>query len=495
MDQSDKNKIRAGYKSRNLIKTSDLSDQLGKLPPQAVDIEQAILGAVMIEKNALLLVSDVLQAHHFYKDSHQEVYSAIIELAKKSEPIDILTVTNQLRKNGKLEFIGGAYYISELTSKVSSAANIEFHARIIIEKAIKRVFIEFASEIHKEAYEDTTDVFDLMEKFESRMLAIHGETTQKELQPIGPIANDYFNKLITLNDEKKELTGVPCGFINIDSKTAGWQKSDLILIAARPGMGKTTLAVNFCRNAAIDFKKPCAIFSLEMSAQQLVKKCFSIESEVNIKEGKLQPFELDRIADKIMVFDDAPIYIDDTGGLTVFEIKSKIKRLMMLVDIQIIVIDYIQLMKASSGKKYQNREAEVSDISRELKAVAKELNVPIIAISQLSRACETRAGDKRPQLSDLRESGSLEQDADIVIFVYRPEYYKIMVDENGKSTIGLAEIIFAKFRNGVVGTRILKWLPAYQKFKQEMQTEIEFKRESRDYSEPSYDQEDNNPPF
>ncbi len=454
----------AGAGNRAKLLARDLSESLGKLPPQALDLEEAVLGALMLEKNALTAVVEFLRPEHFYSEAHKEIYSAIIDLFKASEPVDMRTVVAQLRKNGKIEVVGGAYYIAELTSKVSSAANIEYHARIIIEMAIKRNLIEIASQIHHDAYEDTTDVFELLDKTEQSIFQISDSNLRKNYDSMKSLMFQAIQELQEKKNHKDGLTGVPSGFSRLDRVTSGWQKSDLVIIAARPGMGKTAFIVSALRNAAVDFNHAVAIFSLEMASLQLVNRLISAEAELEsekIKKGNLAEFEWQQLVHKTNRLSSAPIFIDDTPGLSILELRAKCRRLKAEHNIQMIVIDYLQLMKGEAGG---NREQEIASISRALKGIAKELNVPVIALSQLSRGVETRGGDKRPQLSDLRESGSIEQDADIVMFLYRPEYYKITVDEEGMPTQGMAEVIIAKHRNGSLENVKLKFIGKYTKF-------------------------------
>jgi replicative DNA helicase len=452
----------AGSKSKLLAR--DISESLGKLPPQALDLEEAILGALMLEKNALTAVIEFLRPDHFYTEQHKEIYTAIIDLFKASEPVDMRTVVAQLRKSAKIEVVGGAYYIAELTSKVSSAANIEYHARIIIEMAIKRDLIQIASQIHHDAYEDTTDVFELLDKTEQNIFQISDSNLRKNYENMKSLMFRAIQELQDKKNHKDGLTGVPSGFSRLDRVTSGWQKSDLVIIAARPGMGKTAFVVSALRNAAVEFKIPVAIFSLEMASLQLVNRLISAEAELEsekIKKGNLAEFEWQQLVHKTTSLSSAPIFIDDTPALSILELRAKCRRLKAEHNIQLIVIDYLQLMKGEVGG---NREQEIASISRALKGIAKELNVPVIALSQLSRGVETRGGDKRPQLSDLRESGSIEQDADIVMFLYRPEYYKISVDEEGMPTQGMAEVIIAKHRNGSLENVKLKFIGKYTKF-------------------------------
>lgn len=451
-----------GSKSKLLVR--DISESLGKLPPQALDLEEAILGALMLEKNALTAVVEFLRPEHFYTEKHREIYTAIIDLFKATEPVDMRTVVAQLRKSAKLEVAGGAFDIAELTSKISSSANIEYHARIIIEMAIKRDLIQIASQIHHDAYEDTTDVFELLDKTEQNIFQISDANLRKNYDNMKSLMYRAMQELQEKKNHKDGLTGVPSGFSRLDRVTSGWQKSDLIIIAARPGMGKTAFVVSALRNAAVDFNFPVAIFSLEMASLQLVNRLISAEAELEgekIKKGNLADFEWQQLVHKTASLSSAPIFIDDTAALSILELRAKCRRLKAEHNIQLIVVDYLQLMKGEMGG---NREQEIASISRSLKGIAKELSVPVIALSQLSRGVETRGGDKRPQLSDLRESGSIEQDADIVMFLYRPEYYKITVDEDGMPTQGMAEVIIAKHRNGSLENVKLKFIGKYTKF-------------------------------
>ncbi|QIX60143.1 replicative DNA helicase [Hymenobacter sp. BT18] len=445
------------------------SGPAGKLPPQALELEAAVLGALMLEKDALTTVIDLLKPQSFYKDGHQRIFKAILNLFDKSEPIDILTVTHELREMGELEAAGGAHYVANLTFKVNSAANIEYHARIITENSIKRELIRIASDIQRDAFEDTTDVFNLLDSTEQSLFEVSESNIRKNFDDMRSLMGKAIKELEEKKDQKDGLTGVPSGFSALDRVTSGWQPSDLVIIAARPGMGKTAFVVSAMRNAAVEFKKPVAIFSLEMSSLQLVNRLISAEAELDsekIKKGNLADYEWAQLNHKISGLSSAPIYIDDTPGLSIRELRTKCRRLKAHHDIQMIIIDYLQLMTGNSDGKGGggNREQEIASISRALKGIAKELNVPVLALSQLSRSVETRGGDKKPQLSDLRESGSIEQDADMVIFLYRPEYYKITEDEMGNPTQGTGEVIIAKHRNGSLETVQLKFIGKFTKF-------------------------------
>ena len=432
---------------------------LGKLQPQAKELEEAVLGALMLEKDAYSIVSDILKPECFYEHTHQLIYSAIVDLALRQQPIDMLTVTEQLRRRGELEEVGGEYTITVLTGRVASAANIEFHARIIAQKYLARELIRFSSEIQTKAFDETNDVDDLMQEAQRNV--------KKDVTQINPVIKEALNILEIASNRKDGLSGLQSGFHDLDKMTSGWQNSDLVIIAARPAMGKTAFVLSMAKNMAINYNTPVAIFSLEMSNVQLVNRLIVNTCEITgekIKSGQLAPYEWEQLMAKIKDLYDAPIYIDDTPSLSVFELRTKARRLVREHNIKMIIIDYLQLMNAS-GMNFGSREQEVSTISRSLKGLAKELNIPIIALSQLNRGVETRQGDgKRPQLADLRESGAIEQDADMVCFIHRPEYYKITEDEKGNSLIGLAEIIIAKHRNGAVGDVRLRFKGEYARF-------------------------------
>ncbi len=435
-------------------RSEDLSDYVfGKVPPQALPLEEAVLGAIMLDKNAFSIVLDILRPDSFYSEAHQMIYRAMQRLFERSQPIDMLTVMEELKKLGELEATGGPAYLAALTNKVASAANIEYHARIISQKYMQRELIRVSTIMIRDAFEDTTDVFDLLDTAEQGLYGIIQQNMSRSYEAIGSLASKAYKQLQELQNKEDGLTGVPTGFTDLDRLTSGWQPSDLIIVAARPGMGKTSFVLSIARNAALDYQKPVAVFSLEMSNVQLAQRLISMEAEVSsskLRNGKLDNDEMARIVRAIDRVGDAPIYIDDTPGINIFELRAKCRRMKMHHNIQLIIIDYLQLMSGGGENQRGNREQEVSAISRALKGLAKELNVPVIALSQLSRAVEVRGGSKRPQLSDLRESGSIEQDADIVSFIYRPEYYGITESPEGESLKGIAEIIVAKHRNGAL---------------------------------------------
>jgi replicative DNA helicase len=447
-------------------KISDSSLDYGRIPPQAVELEEAVLGAIMLEKDAVLSVLDVLKPESFYKESHQKIYRAIVDLSMQEKAIDILTVTEELKKKKELEEIGGPLYITQLTSKVASAAHLEFHARIVQQKFIQRELIRVSSSIQKMAFDETIDVDDLLDQAESDLFDIAEGNIKKETARINVLIKEALHQIEEAAKREDHLSGVPSGYTKLDRITSGWQKSDLIIIAGRPSMGKTAFVLSMARNIAVEHNRPVAFFSLEMSSMQLVTRLIVSETELpsnRIRNGRLEEYEWKQLEYKIKSIVDAPIYIDDTPAISIFELRAKCRRLRVQHHVEMIVIDYLQLMTGLGDTK-GNREQEVSTISRALKSIAKELDVPVVALSQLNRSVELRSGNKRPQLSDLRESGAIEQDADLVLFIHRPEKYDIFEDEKGNSTLGLAEVIVAKHRNGPVGEITLRFKDEYAKF-------------------------------
>ena len=425
-----------------------VSFERGKLPPQAIDLEEVVLGAMMIDKKGVDAVIDILHSDAFYKESHQLIFESIVKLFENTEPIDLLTVSAKLRTDGKLEKAGGDYYLIQLTQKVSSSAHIEYHARIILQKYIQRSLIKISTEIIEDSYDETKDVFDLLDNAESKLYDVTQGNIKKSTETAQSLVIQA-KKKIEENSNKDGLSGVPSGFSELDKLTSGWQPSDLVIIAARPGMGKTALTLSMARNMAVAQNIPVAFFSLEMSSVQLITRLISSEtglSSEKLRTGKLEKHEWEQLSIKVKDLEKAPLFIDDTPSLSIFDLRAKARRLASQHGIKMIVVDYLQLMTAGgNGNGGGNREQEISTISRNLKALAKELNIPVIALSQLSRAVETRGSSKRPLLSDLRESGTIEQDADIVSFIYRPEYYKIdeWDDEEHSPTQGQAEFIVA----------------------------------------------------
>ena len=443
------------------------ANEYGKLPPQAPELEEDVLGAIMLEKDAYTMISDILKPEYFYKTVHQKIFEAIIDLALLQNPIDMHTVTEMLRRKGTLDEVGGPYYITLLTSRVSSAAHLIYHSQIIVQKYLARELIRLSSEIQTKAFDEKMDVDDLMQEAEGKLFEITQQNLKRDVVQINPVIEEARERMKDAA-KKQGASGLPSGFDALDKITSGWQKSDLIIIAARPAMGKTAFILSMAKNMAVDHNSPVAIFSLEMSNVQLVNRLLmnvcNLEGE-KIKNGQLTPAEWERFDKDVNNLYGAPIYVDDTPSLSVFELRSKARRLVKEHNIQCIIIDYLQLMNAS-GLSFGSREQEVSLISRSLKGLAKELDLPIIALSQLNRGVEGRTGidGKRPQLSDLRESGAIEQDADMVCFIHRPEYYGIPADSQGNSYEGIAEIIISKHRNGAVGDVKLKFKKTYAKF-------------------------------
>ncbi len=469
MDLTSLNKDRKFKRKPSL----DLSTMVyGKVPPQAKELEEAVLGAIMLEKGAFDIVIEILKPECFYVDSHQRIFQAFQSLSQKNEPIDILTVVEELKFKEELDIVGGPYAITKLTNMVVSTANIDAHARIVLQKFIQRELIKISGEIIADAYEDSTDVFDLLDESESKMFKITNNYLKKNFDDIDTVLTKTITRIEELRNKQEDISGVPTGFPTLDKITYGWQPTDLIILAARPSVGKTAFALNLARSAALHPTKPTpvAFFSLEMSASQLVQRVLSAESGImleKISRGKLEDYEMQQLYTKgINRLSQSPIFIDDSAALNIFEFRAKARRLVHKHQVGLIIIDYLQLM-SGSGDRNSNREQEISRISRDLKSLAKELSVPIIALSQLSRAVETRKESKMPQLSDLRESGAIEQDADMVMFLYRPEYYDINTDELGNSNRGETHVRIAKHRNGSLETIKLRALLHIQKFVEE----------------------------
>ncbi|MEM6272707.1 MAG: replicative DNA helicase [Bacteroidota bacterium] len=452
------------YSNRN--KPYSAAPRAGRIPPQAVEMEQAVLGALLLEKNALNKIVDVVRAEMFYKESHKYVFEAATQLFQNSEPIDILTVKNFLSQQDQLEAAGGVYYLTELTSKVASAANIEYHARVIAQKYLMREMIKIGDGMVQSAYDETTDVFDLLDKTEQDLFSLSETNLRRNYQAMSDLVVSTLKKLESMEAKGDGVTGVATGFNNLDQMTSGFHPADLVIVAARPAMGKTAFTLTAARNAAVQHGVPVAFFSLEMDATQLVQRLLCAEAEVDaqkVRTGRLERYEWEQLNNRIGNLSKAPLYIDDTPALSIMDLRAKGRRLKAEKNIGLIVIDYLQLMTGNVSKG-GNREQEIAGISRSLKELAKELSVPIIALSQLSRAVETRGGDKKPMLSDLRESGSIEQDADMVMFLYRPEYYGLTTYEDGTSTQGVAEVIIAKQRSGPVGEVKLQFINKFAKF-------------------------------
>lgn len=451
-----------------VVKVKKNDKIIGRISPKNLELEMTILGALMLEKDALSSIIDVLKPETFYRETHQEIYKAILQIFNDSGPVDIITVVERLRKNGKLEKIGGAHYITSLTNTLGSSANIEEHARILLECSIRRETISLSNKIQSQAYDETQDVFEVVDKAEQQLFDIGESLIKGSYKDVSSLLKQAYKELDNKRNKKDGVIGVPSGFIDVDRITQGWQKSELIIIAARPGMGKTAFLLSTIRNAAVDHNSPVAIFSLEMSGVQLINRMISAEAEIEgekLKKASLADHEWEQLIHKTNKISQSNIFIDDTPALSIFDLRAKCRRLKSKHDIQLIVVDYLQLMSGNVGKHNGNREQEIAAISRALKCIAKELDVPVIAASQLSRSVETRGGDKRPQLADLRESGSIEQDADMVMFLYRPEYYGLTEKDDGTPLDnGYTELIIGKHRNGPLKNIGIKFLNRYTKF-------------------------------
>ena len=437
-----------------------------RLQPQALEIERAVLGALMIDKDAYGIIANILNSEDFYEPRNQKIFSAILELANAEsgpKPVDTLTVTDQLAKNGDLEDVGGPAYVAEVSSRVASSANIEYHANIIAQKSLARKLIKYAVMVESKAFDETTDIDDLLQEAEEAIFKLSKQHIKNDFKSLDSVLGDVSKELTNAASNPDGITGIATGYPELDRLTCGWQKTDLIILAGRPAMGKTTFAVCAAKYIAVDQEIPVAFFSLEMSSTQLAKRLLSNTSQVaaeHLRNGRIDRGEWDRIDKSLARLMGKPFYLDDTPGLSVYELRSKARRLVKDYNVKIIFIDYLQLMSVNT-KRFTTRQDEVSLISRSLKGLAKELEIPVIALSQMNRGIESREGieGKRPQLSDLRESGAIEQDADMVLFVHRPEYYNILQDENGRDLRGLAELIIGKQRNGETG----KMLMAFQK--------------------------------
>lgn len=435
-----------------------------KQPPADPEIEKIVLGAMLLEKEAVPKVIELLKPECFYDDKNRIVFEAMMSLFEANEPIDTVAIYDELKKSGKLENIGGAAYLSKLSDDVSSAANVDYHAKIILEKWILRKLITTSMNIATSAYQGSEDVFDILDGAESEIFKITEEGLKESYKSMDKAVKEAIEHIEAIHSQKLGNFSVPTGLYNLDEVLGGFQKTDLIILAARPSMGKTAFALSVARNAAIDYNVPIALFSLEMATIQLVTRLICAEAKIDahsVRTGKFKPEEGRRISMTAHRLSKAPIYIDDTPSQTVLEIRAKCRRMKAEKNIGLVVIDYLQLM--SSSGRVESREREISNISRSLKALAKELNIPVIALSQLNRAVESR-NDKRPMLSDLRESGSIEQDADVVLFLYRPEAYGITSDSDGNSTAGMGEVIVAKQRNGPTGDVKVRFIKEYARY-------------------------------
>ena len=447
-----------------------IDTSFGHLQPQALDIERVVLGALMIDSDAFTVVSELIRPETFYDPRHQKIYGAIQSLNLHEKPVDIMTVAEELKRSGELEEVGGPAYIVELSSHVASSAHIEYHGRILAQKFLARQLIQFASMIETSAFDETVDVDELMQKAEGSLFELSQKNMAQEYTQIDPIVKQAHELLLKAanNQESGGLTGISTGFTQLDKITAGWQPSDLVIIAGRPAMGKTSFALSLAKNIAIDNRVPVAFFSLEMNNVQLVNRLLSNVCSISgskILSGQLDPSDWERFDNNLRKMDGAPIYVDVTPGLSVFELRTKARRLVREHGIKVLMVDYLQLMNAN-GMRFNSRQEEVSTISRSLKGLAKELNIPVLALSQLNRTVEQRDGieGKRPQLSDLRESGAIEQDADLVLFVHRPEYYRIFQDEKGNDLHGKAQIIIAKHRKGATDDVLLSFRGEFTRF-------------------------------
>jgi replicative DNA helicase len=446
------------------------------LQPQALDVERAVLGALLIDKDAYPVVCEMLYPESFYEPRNQMIYSAIRDLSMEEKPVDVLTVSEQLAKKGQLEEVGGPPYIADISSRVASSAHIEYHAHIVAQKFLARQLISFASVIETKAFDETIDVDELMQEAEGSLFELSQKNMKKDYTQIDPVVKNAIDVIQKAAANTGGITGVATGYHKLDDITSGWQASDLVIIAGRPAMGKTSFALSMAKNIAADYRQPLAFFSLEMSNVQLVQRLISNCCEIQgskLLNGQLQPDDWDRLDKRIVTLQGAPIYVDDTPGLSVFELRTKARRLVREHGVKIIMIDYLQLMNAN-GMRFSSRQEEVSTISRSLKGLAKELDIPIIALSQLNRGVESREGleGKRPQLSDLRESGAIEQDADMVLFVHRPEYYHIYQDDNGNNLRGMAQIIIAKHRKGATGDVLLTFKGEFTRFENPEETRL-----------------------
>ena len=456
----------------------------GHLQPQATDVERAVLAALMIDKDAYAVVCEMLRPESFYEPRHQKIYTAIRDLNLAEKPVDIMTVADQLAHQGDLDAVGGAPYIVELSSQVASSAHVEYHARIIAQKSLARQLIQFASDIETKAFDETVDIEELMQHAEGSLFELSQKNMKKDYTQIDPVIKNAIDVITKSMKNKDGLTGVASGYTKLDEKTSGWQASDLVIIAGRPAMGKTSFALSMAKNIAADYQVPMAFFSLEMSNVQLVNRLISNVCEIpgsKILNGQLHPDEWERLDNRVNNLLGAPLYVDDTPGLSVFELRTKARRLVREHDVKLIMIDYLQLMNAN-GMRFSSRQEEVSTISRSLKGLAKELNIPILALSQLNRGVESREGldGKRPQLSDLRESGAIEQDADMVLFVHRPEYYHIYQDDNGIDLHGKAQIIIAKHRKGATGDVLLTFRGEFTRFENPEDSQLSRKAASNE---------------
>lgn len=450
--------------------TAPIDTNYAHLQPQAVELEKIVLGSMMIDSDAFSMVSEMLVPETFYEPRHQKIYEAIQTMNMEERPVDIMTLMDQLSKMGDLQRVGGAEYLMEISSQVASSAHIEYHARILQQKFLARQLIHYAGDIETQAFDESIDVDDLMQHAEAELFSLSQKNMKQDYTQIDPVVKEAYEILKRASENSGGLTGISTGYSQLDDMTSGWQDSDLVIIAGRPAMGKTSFALSVAKNIAVDQRIPVGFFSLEMNNVQLVNRLISNVCEISGKKilnGQLDPTEWERFDKQIRQLSTAPIFVDDTAGLSVFELRTKARRLVREKGVKVIMIDYLQLMNAN-GIKFGSRQEEVATISRSLKGLAKELNIPVLALSQLSRNVESREGidGKRPQLSDLRESGAIEQDADMVLFVHRPEYYHILQDEKGNDLRGKAQIIIAKHRKGATGDVLLEFRGEFTRFQE-----------------------------
>lgn len=452
------NKIKESTQS----KPSNVYD---RLPPQAIDAEMAVLGSIMLEDESVGKVIDLLNADCFYRSAHRKIFKAALQLYERSAPVDVITLSEELKRQKSLEEVGGSYYLTELVESIPSAANIEYHARIVLEKYLLRKLIEESASIAHDCYEGIADVYDILDHAEQRIFSLSDKQLRSTFEHIDPIMHETMETIAKYHERHGMVTGVATGYNKLDELTSGFQPGELIIVAGRPSMGKTAFCLNLARNAAVEAEMPVGFFSLEMSKRQLALRMLCAEARVDahaVRTGTLSEDQWPKLSTCVGVLAEAPIYIDDTPGINVLELRAKARRLKKEKRIGMIMVDYLQLMQGPRGA--ESRQQEISVISRSLKALAKELDVPVVALSQLSRAVEIRGGDRRPMLSDLRESGAIEQDADMVLFIYRPEFYGKTEDDSGKSIEGMAEIIIGKQRNGPIGTVHLSFIKRWAKF-------------------------------
>jgi replicative DNA helicase len=436
-----------------------------RVPPQAIEAETAVIGSIMIDNDCIGKVIEIIDEFCFYRPAHQKIYAAALRLYEKNEPVDIITLSEELKREKLLDETGGVYFLTELAESVPSSANVEYHARIVLERYLLRKLISESAQIAQDCYSGEQNVYDLIDKAEQRIFGISEKEHRQTFQHISPIMHEAFDRIEKYHSRAGVVTGVPTGFRKLDELTSGFQPGELIIIAGRPSMGKTALALNIARNAAVEGKVPVGIFSLEMSKQQLALRLLCAEARVDahgVRTGRIANEDWPKLSMSVGALTEAPIYIDDSPGISVLELRAKARRLKKEKHIAMVVVDYLQLMQGP--RNVESRQQEISNISRSLKGLAKELELPLVALSQLSRAVEVRGGEKRPMLSDLRESGAIEQDADVVLFIYRPEFYGIEIDQVGKRMEGMAEVIIGKQRNGPTGTVHLSFIKKWAKF-------------------------------